>query len=338
MKRIISFIFLVISINTFSQVEGGLFPKFKKQASDTTRIKDLSGNLALWIYAINKQSTLGLQNTTEKKTLEIRPNEQVNIGFGFNYKWMGLGIAFKPPFSSNDDDVYGKTSRLDLQLNIFAKSFGIDLTAQYYKGYYVSNPQSIIKWEKREYPQLEDLETVNIELSTYYFSNHKKFSYRAAFVRNEIQLKGAGSPIFGLYYRLSAAGTNNKGIIPEEFEDIKSRFDVYGYVGHNYGISIGYTYTFVIWKKIFVNFTFVPGLGGQAMRIYTKEENARAGNKLAVRVLFRSAIGYEHKYFYLGLSNLNITNEINYEDVSIFTSSTKFRIYVGKRFNLKKKK
>ena len=174
-------------------------------------------------------------------------------------------------------------------------------------------------------------------MSTYYFSNHKKFSYRAAFVRNEIQLKGAGSPIFGLYYRLSASGTNGKGIIPEEFVDLKSKFDVYGFVGNNYGISLGYTYTFVIWKKIFINLTIVPGLGGEDIKIYTKDETKTPRDKITARLLTRSALGYEHKYFYLGLSLLNISNNINYDDVEISMTSTKFRIYVGKRFNFKKK-
>ena len=338
MKRIIFFIFLFISFNAFPQAEVSLLPESKKNTFDTTRIKDSSSHLSLWLYAINKNSFLKILNETEKKTLEIRPNEQVNIGLGFNYKWMGLGIAFKPPFNSNDDDVYGKTSRLDIQFNIFAKSYGIDLTAQYYKGYYVSNPQSIITWNKKDYPLLGDLETVKFELSTYYFSNSKKFSYRAAYDRNEIQLKGAGSPIFGFYYRLSASGTDNKGMIPEEFKEIKSRFDIYSYIGNNYGISIGYTHTFVLWKNIFINLTFVPGLGGQSVKVDTKGEGLRKANSLSARLLFRSAIGYEHKYFYIGLSNLVISNDISYDDVSIFSSTTKFRIYVGKRFNLKKNK
>jgi len=337
MKQFYLIFLLLVSVNLFSQVESSLLPNSKIKVYDTTRIKDLSSRLSLWIYSINKLSSLNVLNLTENKSLKIRPNEQVNIGLGFNYKWMGLGIALKSPISSNDNDIYGKTQRLDIQLNIFAKAFGFDLTLQYYKGYYVSNPNNIISWKKDEYPLLADLETLNMELSSYYFSNHKKFSYRAAFVRNEIQLKGAGSPIFGLYYRLSSSGTNNKGIIPEEFEELKSKFDIYGYVGNNYGISLGYTFTFVLWRNIFVNLTIVPGLGGKSTIIYTKDGEFSPGANISARILTRAAIGFEHKYFYMGLSNLNITNSFNYKDVEITSSSTKFRLYVGKRFSFKKK-
>lgn len=332
-------VFILISTFSFSQADAQILPQNKEIKYDTTRILDLSDQLSLWLYGINKVYKLDVISLNSGKNLLISPNEQTNIGLGFNYKWMGLGIAFKPPWSKNDDDIYGKTKRFDFQLNIFTRSFGVDFSAQYYKGYYISNPENFMNWDKPDYPLLPNLETLSAELSGYYFFNHKKFSYRAAFVRNEIQKKGAGSFILGSYVRLDLA-TRPEGFIPEDMPpSLRDTFDLNTYVSSNYGISVGYTYTFVIWKKFFVNLSLVPGFGVKTMTLYTNDGN-KFNPKLGLsgRFVSRTAIGYEHKYFYLGLTNITITNNFKAENFEISASTSKFRFFVGKRFDLSKKK
>ena len=337
--KIIIYIFLVFSLSSIAQSEVHFTPNTKRIKYDTTRIKDYSDRLSLWIYGIEKLYKLEIQNSDIGKTLKASPNGQTNIGVGFNYKWMGIGIAFKPPFAGNDDDIYGKTSRLDAQFNVFSRSFGMDMSFQYYKGYYISNPEDFSEnTDEKEYPQLPDLETSSLELSAYYFTNHRKFSYRAAFVRNEIQLKGAGSPIFGFYTRIDVANGPG-GFVPDALPDsLKHDFTIRAFSAINYGLSFGYTYTFVIWKKFFINLSFVPGLGAKSLKIHTTEGSFVPKIGLSARIVGRSAIGYEHKYFYLGISHISITNTFQYNNLHFSAATTKFRFFVGKRFNLKKKK
>jgi len=338
MQRILLFILILIGINSYSQSEANIFPQTKTVTYDTTRILDLSQKLSVWGYGIQKMYTINLMNTNTKKKLNLSPNGQMNFGLGFNYKWMGLGVAFKLPLSKNDDDIYGKTKRFDFQLNIFARSFGIDFSTQYYKGFYVTNPADFISWNREEFPTLPNLEILSSELSAYYFSNNKRFSYRAAFVRNEIQKKGAGSPIFGAYVRYDLA-VSPDGFVPKELpESVKDTFDISAFITTNYGLSIGYTFTFVIWKKFFINISMVPGLGSKTLKVYTSEGEFRTKPGLSGRYVGRLALGYEHKYFYLGLSSTSISNNVTYENLTLSSSTTKFRIFVGKRFDLKKKK
>ena len=330
--------FLLHSHNANSQGDVHLTPQNDKIKYDTTRIQDLSDQLSLWLYSIKKIYSLQISNTDTDQSLIISPNEQTNIGLGFNYKWMGIGFAFKPPWSKNDDDIYGKTSRFDFQLNIFTRSFGIDFSAQYYKGYYLKNPNDFLDWNKPEFPQLKDLETFSTELSAYYFFNHRKFSYRAAFVRNEIQKKGAGSIIAGTYIRFDL-GASQGSFVPEDIPDsLNTTFMINSYLSGNYGLSFGYTYTFVIWKKFFINLSLVPGFGLKTMVVNTTEGSFKPKVGLSGRAVFRSALGYEHKYFYLGISSISITNSFSYENIDISAHTSKFRFFVGKRFDISKKK
>ncbi len=338
MQRILLFILILFTFNSIAQSNMDVSINKKTIEYDTTRIQDLSQKLSIWNYGIQKMYTINLMNNNTGKKLKLLPNGQMNFGLGFNYKWMGLGVAFKLPFSKNDDNIYGKTSRFDFQLNIFTRSFGIDFSTQYYKGFYVSNPADFTSWNKNEFPTLPNLETLSSELSAYYFSNNKRFSYRAAFVRNEIQKKGAGSPIFGAYMRYDLA-INPSGFIPEELpKNLKDTFDISAFVTTNYGLSIGYAYTFVIFKKFFINLSMVPGLGAKSLKVYTSNGVSNPKSGLSSRFVGRIALGYEHKYFYLGLSSTSISNSITYQNITLSSSTTKFRIYIGKRFDLKTKK
>jgi len=339
-KLKIIILLLLVSTLGFSQPDVQITPINNDVKYDTTRILDLSNQLSVWGYSIKKLYNLNIKNKVTGKTLMIAPNDQTNIGLGFNYKWMGLGIAFRAPWAKNDDDIYGKTKRIDFQLNIFSRSFGVDFSAQYYKGYYVANPTNFIpSWTNNSpYPQLNDLETASTELSAYYFFNHKKFSYRAAFVRNEIQKKGAGSLILGTYIRFDLASAPHS-FIPEEIPiEYRDTFTVNAYLSGNYGLSFGYTYTFVIWKKFFLNLSLVPGFGLKTMVAYTNLGKFNPKLGLSGRAIFRTAIGYEHKYFYLGITSISITNTFNYNDIEFAANTTKFRFFVGKRFDVSKKK
>lgn len=336
--RILLLLFLFQSAIGLSQTEVQLEPDNSNVSYDTTRIKDLSHQLSLWPYTISKLYEIKIKNENTNKELVLSPNKQINLGLGFNYKWMGLGIAFKSPWSRNDDDKRGETQRLDLQLNIFTRSVGADLSFQYYKGYYVANPGAFTEWNEPDYPLLKDLQTASFELSGYYFSNHKKFSYRAAYIRNELQLKSAGSPIIGGYSRWDLA-YSPEGFVPQELPVfLKDSFKIDGYRTFNLGLSFGYTYTFVFWDQFFLNLSLVPGVGVKRLVVNIDEEKEKDKTGASARLLVRNAVGYEHKYFYAGASFLVISNSFKYDNINVSNTTTKIRFFVGKRLNYPCKK
>jgi len=320
---IILFLFL-ININVFSQ-------KKINSKSDTTYIKNISNKLSVRIYNIWKKSDLILTDIETKKSLIIKPNGSTNIGLGFNYKWMGLGIAIGMPFINNDDSIYGKTNRFDFQLNLYGRSLGADIYYQRYKGFYISNPNQFVEWPSKKYPILSDMVLFAAGASVYYFFNNKKFSYRAAFVRNEIQKKGQGSIILGAYYSVNTA-YDKTGFVSDVLPDsVKKDFNINAFTSHGYGISFGYTFTFVI-KKFFINLSLVPGLGIVKSKIYTTDEVYNLKNKIATRYIIRFALGYEHKNFYLGATAYTTGSNYEYDFIKIQSQTGNIKIFFGKRF------
>jgi len=329
------FMLLTINVNSFAQDNNNISLKDHR---DSTRIIDLSDKLGLWFYGINKKYLFSIENNNSRQRLDFRPNSSVKMGLGFNYKWLGLGIAVNMPWAKSDDDKYGNTTRIDLQINVFTRSFGMDISAQFYKGYYISNPNDFMDWTKEQYPLLPDLATLSTEISGYYFTNNKKFSYRAAFVRNEIQKRSAGSFIIGSYLRADISNSPG-GYIPDDLPiDLRDTFNIKSFSSLNLGITMGYTYTFVFLKNFFVNLSLVPGLGLKASGMYNNDGRVAYSNGVSIRWVARVALGYEHKDFFLGVTSVVTSNSIRYEYVNAFSSNTKLRFFVGKRFDCKKHK
>ena len=330
MRNYLLLILLLFQVFAYSQVETEISKKNTK--SDTTYIVNVSDKLAIRIYNIWKRTELTLTELNTNKSLQIKPNGSTNIGLGFNYKWMGLGIAFGMPFVNNDDSLYGKTNRFDFQLNLYGRSMGADLYFQRYKGFYISNPNQLVLWEKKSYPLLENMQIIAAGASVYYFFNNKKFSYRAAFVRNEIQRKGQGSVILGAYYGVNAA-FDRTGFKSEVLKDsLDTLFNIYSFVSNSYGISFGYTYTFVIAKRFFINISLVPGIGIVQSKINTSEKLFKFKPKLATRYIARFALGYEHKNFYLGLTAYTTGSTYEYDYIKIEPKTGNVKLFFGKRF------
>jgi len=340
MKKIILLLAFLSCANLFlAQKDDKLYVDEKKIKYDTSRIIDLSEKLGIYINTSSKYNNLELKDLNTKKKLKLQPNGQTNLGFGFNYKWIGLGVAFGLPFMNRDDDKYGSTKRTDYQLNLFARSFGIDAYLQNYIGFYLSNPDDYIDSIFTEFPNLSDMETVSLGLSAYYIFNNRKFSYKAGFTRNQIQKKSAGSLILGAFYDLNYAYSPN-GFVPEELPDsIKENYSLRGFGTSVMGISIGYTYTLVL-KRFFINLSLVPGIGIRYSEIIHKDQVLKLDPTASGSITFRFSLGYEGKHIYTGLSTVNSINSYNYQSIEISASTGNFKFYVGKRFNfsLRRKK
>ncbi|MBN1253126.1 MAG: DUF4421 family protein, partial [Bacteroidales bacterium] len=299
---------------------------------------DLTQKLGLHINTITKYHNINLTNLETKDKLKIQPNGQTNIGFGFNYKWLGLGASFSMPFMNKDDEKYGETSRFDTQLNIFSKWFGVDAHLQYYKGFYLSNPDDFQEWEEEYYPQINDIESMSLGISTYYFFNNRNFSYKAAFIRNQIQKKSAGAFILGGFYKLNIVVAPS-GFVPVELNDtLKPYFDISAYSSGIIGVSIGYTYTLVLFKNFFANASLVPGLGVRVVKLWADNSEYNLDPSLSSSVTIRLAMGYEGKRFYWGFNAITSIDSYQHETMEISSSTGNIKFFVGKRFNFSLKR
>lgn len=345
MNRLLFLLVFFYGFSVFSQTETQIDITPEPGKLDTNYIEDLSNHFNLYVYGKTKYKKFGVKNNETNQKLDFSPNDKFNIGIGFNYKWMGLGLAFNLPFINNDDDKYGKTKRFDAQMNIFAHRYLLDFYFNFYKGYYLSNPEIINpKFDKSgTYPIIPSMRTNDLGISYYHILNYKKFSYRASFIQNEKQKKMAGSLILGFITHISNTSADSS-FIPtvflkdiENFEDYKlssfSAFDI--------GPMIGYAYNFVIAKRFLITLSTVPGLVLQAISAsgkYQGETYNTENTKVGLVINNRFAISYNGEKYFWGFNYNDFHSLHNYEKVTTSSNVGNFRLFWGRRFGQGKKK
>lgn len=270
------------------------------QESAEMFIQDYSSDFILKLYSKISSHDFAIEDKNTETRIEYKPNFQVNTGVGFNYKWLGLGVAFKAPLVNADDDKYGKTNQFDVQLNIYSKRIIIDLNLLYYQGFYISNADDLYNNDDLDvYPSRRDISSSSIG-GSFYFITNEKFSYKSAFINNEFQEESAGSIIFGSYFSIYGMQADST-IVPVEFRDsIDAQMHIKSANSVNFGLQCGYAHTFVTMDDFYFTFGLVPGIGVQA---YSKEldnevvvKNEQAG--ISFKIQLRVAFGYNRtKHF-----------------------------------------
>ncbi len=304
------------------------------RAQDSLNILDYSDKLLLRVYTVTKLNTLSIQNREADKLLILEPNGNTNLGFGFNYKKFGLGIAFGLPRSEDRDRVYGKTQRFDVQGSMYGKKFGADGFFQAYKGYYNSNPKDFVDWTNDAFPQLNTMRVLSVGLAAFYVFNSDRYSYRAAFVRDEMQKESAGSFLLGIFGNFDESRTDS-GFVPEEFpEDLRREIDVKEFQNLAMGISVGYAYNLIIKRRFIFGMALLPGFGYQRVTVKELNDNVKKEDQPAGQLLTRIGLGYEHPSFYLGLTGSVNLRSINLDPYDFNLATTQFRFVLGKRFDM----
>ena len=328
------------SVSAQSQVEIDANPV--DSTTDFHYYEDQSDKLLLKLMTVVKSNILEIDNINNEQSLELEPYGITSLGFGFNYKWLGLGIAFGLPASAEEERIYGKTSRFDFQLNIYSKKFVVDAFMQQYNGFHISNPTVLTQWDSIAFPQRDSMQTLSTGIGGFYVFNHKKLSYKAAYVRNAIQKKSAGSFLLGGYCNIDYAGFETGAtsfFVPKYFpQEVQDSFNLNSYRSINYGISFGYTYTFIFWKRFFVNLTLAPGVGVQNLIVFSTTGEKSTERGAASRFVGRFALGYENKHFMIGMTSYGSTGTFEYENFEIKPSTNNLKFFFAKRFNVKKKR
>jgi hypothetical protein len=255
-----------------------------------------SDALALNIYGISKFSNFELKEAGQKSDslLKYGPNSNFNIGAAFNYKWLGFGAAFNFGIVNNDEKLKGKTTSLDLQLDIYAKRMIFNSNFQFYQGYYWKNPEVFIPdWNIKDSLVIRpDISTITLGLKGIYVFNYDKFSFKAAYQYTEGQLRSAGSMLLGSRFSIYGISADSS-IVPLQLNEFYSNSRNIGSLNSiSFGASFGYTYTLVLGKYFFVNALLMTGLNVQtlgAKDLY--DEEIGSDIKLSTNVTFRIAMG-----------------------------------------------
>lgn len=281
--------------------------------NDTAYISDHCNDFTFRLYGSRKYTSYRMADRDKDASVFYKPNDNYNIGFGFNYKFIGLNIGLNFPFINHDDDVYGKTDYLDVQSHIYLRKLTIDLWGQYYKGFYLANPQDALNnfnVHGTGYPIRPDVHLLALGIDMQYIFNDERFSFRAAFLQNEYQKKSAGSWMLGgSIYNVFLRGDTS--FVPADFVRPRPENRYYFNKSNIYSLAFGGggAYTFVLKQHFFLTLSAMleGGFNYTVMKNTwsdTKDDNA--GPQLVVTI--RCAAGYNSEKYFAGIHFVDMTS------------------------------
>jgi RHS repeat-associated protein len=312
-RKLLLFLLVIIYSNLNAQ-----YLNVDKPKKDTVidYYLDVSNQLLVKLFTSRSYLQLEITNKESNDKIAINPLGILNIGGSFNYKWIGIGVFLGLPSNEIEVSKKGKTSRLDLVLNVYNKRFLIDGFYQTYKGYHLANALTVAEWKSDTLPQFSDFRQKTLNITGFYIFNHNKFSLKSAFVRNVIQLKSAGSLIAGVFFNYDAAN-NSSGFLDNDSikVDLKNKFPFTAFSSITLGFSFGYSYNFVFSKCWYANVTAAAGFGinqFNADTLYFDSLSILSNgsiNKTNIGsiVLLRASVGYEKIEYRDGAGNVRAT-------------------------------
>ncbi|ASZ11644.1 DUF4421 domain-containing protein [Chitinophaga pendula] len=309
--------------------------------NDSNYIEDHTEDLTIRLFGSRKYTYYDIVHRRRKDEILYRPNSNFNVGVGVNYKFIGVNLGFNLPFINRDRDKYGNTKYLDLQSHLYLRKLVIDFYGQYYKGYYVANPKGTLAdyVPSDGFPQRPDLYNLNLGLTAQYIFNHKRFSYRAAYLQNEYQKKSAGSfllggDIFGIRIKGDSSFIPYNLSKPDFLKGV--HYDRTGIF--SLAANLGYAYTFVYKQHFFVTLSLSGGLGGNYTTLRFDDGSKKGGVGLQVNRTIRASIGYNSSKYFAGIHYVDIvTNSEMPIPLGMQAFGTgNFRVSLVRRFALKK--
>lgn len=290
-------------------------PYFCFAQIDTTYIKPFENKASVRTYLSMK--FISLQQETNEDLKKFMPNTPMSLGFGLSVKNTIIDFSYGYGLSFLKDKEKGRTKALDFQIHNYGRKFIIDLFIQKYHGFYTAddNDKNI-----HLYP---DLKIQQYGAFGQYVFNNKKFSYKAAFVQNERQLKSAGSFLLGGGVYFSKIGSDSSFVH-------KSKNSLRNF---QFGVSGGYAYTWAISQRWFTSGSATIGVNFGTERI-----NDFGKQRIEVYPTFfpRIAFGYNKEKWSIGLSYINNSTFSSFSDNNknnIALSSGNFQIGAIWRLN-----
>jgi hypothetical protein len=265
--------------------------------------------------------------------LEYKANAKLNLGAGISLPNFSVNVFYGFGFLNNKDKPKGKTKGLDIQLHLYPRKWAIDVLGVFPKGFHLD--KGIAAADANSYYYRPDIKTTLIGLSAYRVPNKQRFSYRAAILQTEWQKKSAGSILFGgqSYYGVIKG---DSALIPKKLQSAYPQAGIHNVNFFSIGPGIGYAYTLVIAKHLFITGSLVGNIDFN----FTNEEGSSKNNKFALSPaeVFKTAIGYNSSIWNISANwtGNGLWFKGNSSSKDYFWPNGNYRFVVARRFTVKK--
>ncbi len=311
--------------------------QFNRQARDSVRaqyIEEFHDYFSVWPLLKYRSLSFGIDKKKGgDNRITFNPNNEYKLGAGFHVFELTLEVSLSIPIAIRNEDIYGKSSSRDLQINMLTKAWGLDLYYQRYTGFY-KNDHTVKILPQTPYPQRPDIETRNFGVSGFYVWNNDKFSIRSSYNYADRQKKSAGS--FIIYGTVNAfqLAADSAVLSSATRQGFGEGADFVNLRYTTFSIAPGYSYNVVL-KRFFVNGTFAIGPAHHWVHYITEAGNAVNDIVFNSSYTIRIAAGYSGERFFTGAGFVMQSRVLEFQDVRFENSTRVFRLIVGYRFREK---
>ena len=286
--------------------------------------------MGLFIQSRYKTTRILIEDKIAGITLDYSPENQIYIGPGFTYKFIGNGLSFNLGLFNDDGDE--PVNRVDIFVNLMLKKIVFDFTFRFYKNFTLKNPDDLnLPADVSNYVR-PDIRTMQLGIGGVYVLNHRKFSYRAAFTQTAIQKKSAGSFMFGAQVFLRGLLADSS-IFPSTlgFPEVTGNSSLY------VGLTASYAYNFIIKRYYFLALNLASSVEfGKAVTILDQGQTY-SNHYPVLSIKPRLVAGINKPRWYLGIAaNKDYFVQLVRPDDDRYTflfRAGSFRIFYGHRFN-----
>lgn len=318
---------------------------------DTAYIEPQRYNYAAMLQNTNTYEMYRISNRRHQ-TLQLSPRMGWRVGPYFGWRWIFLG------YTIDVTHLKGGNKRKEFDLSLYSNQLGIDLFYRttgddYHIQRFTATTASNIDFAPLRGLNYNGLEANIRGFNLYYITNHKRFSYPAAYSQSTRQLRSAGSPILGIGYmhqKLDMDWVVLQNIIAQQMGRTVLK-EVLGsdstgwsrtHVKYdNFSVSGGYAYNWVFAKNFLLNVSLSASLA----YLHTISETAKTKvstfddfnfNKFTIDGITRMGLVYNTSRWYAGASA--IFHAYNYHEKTFSTNNIfgNVNVYVGFNFGRRK--
>lgn len=294
----------------------------------------------LHVFVISDRQDYALRVAGLQRPLIYKPNLAWTLGAGIDYKWIGTEFTLKIPILGYNTAQKGRTKPFGLTLNITNRKLWFSTQYQYYKGFYLKNPEIVdTDWFVRNqaFPYRGDLRSQTVLGNFIYMFNPLKLSVPASMMQRERQRKNAGSWIVGGFATYQTIRADSSWVPTIGRADFSPEAQLLKYKSVALGVDAGYMQTLVFRNYFFTSFSVRPGIGF----ITDRSQLVDNGSVTHFRVGWQGAAtltaGYSSDVYYGGMFFSTTLNSRAIAGSIVNTHVEYARIVVGKRFRYQPK-
>jgi hypothetical protein len=342
LKRL-TFIFRIVELNlsSLSYSKFGIYLLFLSplylvaSPVDSNYIIQYKNDLIFRINTGTSNDNFKVTNT-QNQTIDLRPNQDLNTGFGIAYRWLVFSLSFKTA-DLRDNSIYGKSNQTRFKILSFLPKHYFNLSYVHYKGMYIGNVLDIKpNWKQGDiYPNFPNLRVQELELSYDYLFNGTKFTLIPFYTGNQHLIKSCGS--FILNGSLTLFQLSNDSSIAKVLTNPNDKQKIKQITTIAPTVNFGYGYGWALHK----NFNLLGSIslgGGIDMQNYQNIQNQDFKEyKLTLQGETFIGLMYNRSRFFTSLTFNSKVKTHNLENTSFVINANSFNLNLGYRFKLRER-